>query len=446
MDKTSHEPPPREEPTPRTGGRTKVGILIAHNFDLFDHLSAYATFALFPDTFDLVLISAARDLKPVKNYHPGSVKPDCTIYDAPAIDILVIGAHNQAFLGDYPDVGDWLNDIHDTLTYCVAVCAGSGIYAEMGFLNDRRATFTKGFFPMAYALSQKVKWVPDQRWVTDGRYWTSSGVSAGLDCCTHFIASEYIGEEAYDRVQERLGMVITRDIKNDPYKTSVKPWVQHFMAGAKWILRPIGRTVFNLMLPTWDSERSIMTKFAREPLSTRKEDWLRKIEPDEKRKALVLVYDGMDILSWVTMHHHVGLFWEFCPILLNAGATKTSISKEGVQVVADYDARDLDAKRPYDWLMVPGGIPKDPEGLTHLVKRVLDGGRLEVAIVPAALRVTELARANCKMVLEKKETCGFKEDVSLFKKASDTCVGPKFAKSVNDFFEIMPENVSPSSY
>jgi transcriptional regulator GlxA family with amidase domain len=63
-------------------------------------------------------------------------------------------------------------------------------------LDGRRATSNKMVFDFARSQSEKVDWVEEARWVEDGPFVTSSGVSAGTDMALAVIATLWGRERA----------------------------------------------------------------------------------------------------------------------------------------------------------------------------------------------------------------------------------------------------------
>ena len=70
-----------------------------------------------------------------------------------------------------------------------SVCTGAGLLARAGILDGRRATSNKRSLDWVISQGPKVEWVPQARWVEDGKFATSSGVSAGIDMALAIIAS-----------------------------------------------------------------------------------------------------------------------------------------------------------------------------------------------------------------------------------------------------------------
>jgi len=78
----------------------------------------------------------------------------------------------------------------------MSVCSGSAILAKANLLDGRCATSNKQYFSLATNQSAKVKWIAEARWVEDGPFATSSGVSAGTDMALGIIARLYGRERA----------------------------------------------------------------------------------------------------------------------------------------------------------------------------------------------------------------------------------------------------------
>ena len=84
----------------------------------------------------------------------------------------------------------------------MTVCTGSAILASQGFLDGRRATTNKIAFDLMARFGPSASWVPEARWVSDGKFWTSSGVSAGTDLSLVLIR-ELLGREMAQQVAQR---------------------------------------------------------------------------------------------------------------------------------------------------------------------------------------------------------------------------------------------------
>ncbi|OQD71127.1 hypothetical protein PENPOL_c001G02867 [Penicillium polonicum] len=75
------------------------------------------------------------------------------------------------------------------------VCTGSILLAATGRLDGRQATTNKRLYDEVTPKHPGVKWQKRARWVHDGKFLTSSGVTAGIDAGFAFIANTYVAPE-----------------------------------------------------------------------------------------------------------------------------------------------------------------------------------------------------------------------------------------------------------
>jgi transcriptional regulator GlxA family with amidase domain len=79
-----------------------------------------------------------------------------------------------------------------------SVCSGALVLAQAGLLDGRRATT---HWSRARQLTQRfpaVRVEPDRIWVRDGKFWTSAGITAGIDLALAMIAEDHGPEIARD--------------------------------------------------------------------------------------------------------------------------------------------------------------------------------------------------------------------------------------------------------
>ncbi len=100
--------------------------------------------------------------------------------------------------------------------YCLTVCTGSGLLAKTGLLSNRSATSNKRAFDWAVSMDNDVNWLKKARWSVDGKYYTSSGVSAGMDMTLGFIADRH-GIETAEEVANRMEYLWNQDKDNDSF-------------------------------------------------------------------------------------------------------------------------------------------------------------------------------------------------------------------------------------
>jgi transcriptional regulator GlxA family with amidase domain len=89
--------------------------------------------------------------------------------------------------------------------------SGAGLLARAGLLDGLRATTNKWAFEWPRSQGPRVNWIRQARWVEDGRFFTSSGVSAGIDMALAVIGRRYSRETA-----EAIALAIEYEWHRDP--------------------------------------------------------------------------------------------------------------------------------------------------------------------------------------------------------------------------------------
>jgi len=98
--------------------------------------------------------------------------------------------------------------------YVIAVCTGSVLLAKTGLLDGMEATSNKLSWQWATSEALDVRWVRAARWCVSGKFYTSSGVSAGIDEALGFIADMHGPAEA-QRIARAMEYVCNSDKNAD---------------------------------------------------------------------------------------------------------------------------------------------------------------------------------------------------------------------------------------
>ena len=142
---------------------------------------------------------------------------DLPLSNADKLDLLLIpgGIGTRALVAD----PDFLHLLCTTATQaCVvaSICTGSALLAKTGLLDGHRATSNKISFDWVTAQGPKVHWIREARWIQDGRFWTSSGISAGIDMTLGLISHLHGRETALD-MSRRAEYLWNEDPCLDPF-------------------------------------------------------------------------------------------------------------------------------------------------------------------------------------------------------------------------------------
>jgi transcriptional regulator GlxA family with amidase domain len=103
-----------------------------------------------------------------------------------------------------------------TARFVASVCTGSALLAKAGVLDGLSATSNKRAFGWVASQGPKVRWIARARWVEDGKFFTSSGVSAGMDMALGLIA-RLLDKETSIEVAQRAEYEWHQDKEWDPF-------------------------------------------------------------------------------------------------------------------------------------------------------------------------------------------------------------------------------------
>lgn len=192
-----------------------IGALIFDGFETLDLFGPLEMFGTLEDNFAITLVAETSD--PVKSRHGQTVVPDATVSDPNRYDMLLIpGGRGTPIENARPMVDHWLIDQTSTAEMVLTVCTGSGLVARNGLLDGLKATTNKMAFDWVAKFGPNVEWVPKARWVHDGKFFTSSGVSAGMDMALAVI-DHCIDRVAADRVARITEYTWHDDADWDPF-------------------------------------------------------------------------------------------------------------------------------------------------------------------------------------------------------------------------------------
>ena len=167
--------------------------------------------------YEIDIITVAETTDPVVSRHGQRIVPDITMAERTKYDLLLVPGGDSALVEcNTPQVLQWIRDVSQNAERVMAVCTGTIVLGMAGVLDGRRATTNKLDFNSTVHLAPKVNWVKQARWVEDGKFFTSSGVSAGADMALGALANLY-GSEMAEKTAEQCEYTWHRDPDVDPF-------------------------------------------------------------------------------------------------------------------------------------------------------------------------------------------------------------------------------------
>ncbi len=195
-----------------------MGTLAALVFPGFQTLDFFGPIEMLGDpTYEIEIITVAQEKAPVLSRHGQKIVPDRDIAACANYDLLMIPGGDAALdKCTNPEMLQWICDVAHRAERVMAVCTGTIVLGMTGLFDGKRATTNKLDFTSTIHHAPKVDWVKEARWVEDGKFFTSSGVSAGMDMTLAVLAGLYGNEKAEETA---IGTEYTwhRNPHDDPF-------------------------------------------------------------------------------------------------------------------------------------------------------------------------------------------------------------------------------------
>lgn len=184
-----------------------VAIYIYENAEVLDFSGPFEVFSTASrmsspkDLFNVFLI--AQTAEPVVARGGFKVIPHYSFSHHPSIDVLVIvgGVHTQELRK--PEVLRWVSDVANQAGTVASVCTGAFILAEAGLINNITVTTHWEDLQELANAYPALNVVGARRWVDEGKFVTSGGISAGIDMSLHLVA-KFVTPELAERTARQM--------------------------------------------------------------------------------------------------------------------------------------------------------------------------------------------------------------------------------------------------
>lgn len=144
------------------------------------------------------------------------------VADAGEFDtVLVVGGENLASEELDPELLASVSTLSESAQRVASVCTGAFVLAELGWLDERRATT---HWRHADALARRYPRVhvePDVIHTRDGRFLTSAGITAGIDLALAIVESD-LGARTARAVARELVVFMQRPGGQSQYSTALR--------------------------------------------------------------------------------------------------------------------------------------------------------------------------------------------------------------------------------
>lgn len=177
---------------------------------------------------------------PVKLYPALTVEADATtaqfdVQHPQGADYVIVPAMSR---DDEPQVLAWIRAQAAKGATVIGVCAGAKVVGAAGLLDGKRATTHWYYLNDLLERTPSIRYVPDRRFVVDGRVATTTGISASMPMALTLIEA-IAGREKAAEVARGLGLA---------------QWDARHTSAAFRFTRPFALTVMGNTLAFWNRE------------------------------------------------------------------------------------------------------------------------------------------------------------------------------------------------
>jgi putative intracellular protease/amidase len=192
-----------------------IAILLFEDFETLDVFGPVEIFGRIKDHYLINFYSESGGL--VKNNHGvaiqteklENIKNDTGIF-------LIPGGYGTRREVDNHQLIDKIKEISRVSNFVLTVCTGTSLLAKTGLLDGKRATSNKRAFDWVITHGEKVNWIRKARWIKDEKFYTSAGVSAGMDMTLGFL-SDIHGIEFARKIAFEIEYNWVEDMKEDAF-------------------------------------------------------------------------------------------------------------------------------------------------------------------------------------------------------------------------------------
>ena len=195
-----------------------IAALVFPGFETLDYFGPIEMLGGFGKETEIVTFAKGHD--PTPSVHGQRIVIDKSTAEKNDYDLLFIPGGDSALkLAGDEEMMQWIRDASANAERVMAVCTGTVLLGMTGVLDARKATTNKLDFTETVPLAPNVDWVKEARWVEDGKFFTSSGVSAGIDMALAVMA-DLFGMAMADRLALTCEYEWHKDASRDPFAKS----------------------------------------------------------------------------------------------------------------------------------------------------------------------------------------------------------------------------------
>lgn len=236
--------------------------------NVFDYANAQLAALHRPPAYDLNIVSTSTGYIQSDTLIALQATKALSRFTLPDIAIVVGARQIETALVEVPEIVDWIRSVSHRLERLISLCSGSFFLAEAGVLDHKRAATHWSVAELLQRRYPRVQVDPDAIFITEGRIWTSAGVTAGLDLALAMV-EEDLGRDIALAVARDLVVYLKRPGGQSQFSVHLSSQMTNHPTIRElqdWILRNLEHklTIPELAKRVAMSERNFTRLFSRE--------------------------------------------------------------------------------------------------------------------------------------------------------------------------------------
>ena len=213
----------RKLPASKAGGKQPIRVaLVGYDnvqaLDVFGPSDAFSLAGIALDQPGYEVLVVAPSLRPFQTESGISVQPHASLESAPPLDTIIVpGGRGVRLNADVTRrIAEWLKQRAAGTRRIASVCTGIYALAPSGLLDGRRVTTHWQFCADIDQRFPRLNLEPNAIYIKDGAYYTSAGVTAGIDLALAMIEEDY-GSDVALKVARHLVVYLKRPGGQEQY-------------------------------------------------------------------------------------------------------------------------------------------------------------------------------------------------------------------------------------
>lgn len=192
----------------------KVNFFVFDDFETLDLFGVVEIFGRLKESYDLKFISLQGGVI-ISSQQTSIITEPISSIDTSGILVVPGGIGTRNLVNHH----EWIRQLTELSLlspYVLTICTGAALLAKTGLLNNQKATSNKRAMDWVISTNKQVNWQRKARWVVADKFYTSSGVSAGMDMTLGFIADQH-GKAVAEKIAYEIEYVWNSSPNEDTF-------------------------------------------------------------------------------------------------------------------------------------------------------------------------------------------------------------------------------------